>query len=153
MAMEYRLYGAADMTTEEIFSFMADAIDGSVSPEGFAQREGMTVTAYRVDSGEEASAAGLFGFPHHVTATFRFSNTAPSQVRERNTALMIEAVLRFFDRYPGDGVLLFNGEEVVLQRLAGDLALDRDWEDWTDVPGMSEVIAGREQRLLPQPLL
>jgi hypothetical protein len=153
MATEYRFYAAAEVTADEFADFLVDALGGSLTREGFVAREGLMVTAYRVVPGEEASAADLFGFTHRVTATFRFSNTAAPHVRDTNVVLMVQAVLRFLDRYPGSGVLLFNGEEVVLQRLDDTVELSSDWEEWTDVSQLSHLIGRYDRRPLPQPLL
>jgi hypothetical protein len=98
-------------------------------------------------------ATSVFGFPHRVTASFRLSNRVSEQVRELNVGLMMRAVLSFFDTYPGDGVLLFNGEEVVLQKLTGQVSVNSDWEDRTELAGLRMLRAGRDFRPLPQPLL
>jgi len=151
MALEYTFRGAADITTEEFLAFLAQTMNAPISHD-YVRGDGLQVTAYRVDPGEEAASVEEFGFPHRVTATFRFANLAPTQLRDQNTVLMIRTVLAFFDRYPGSGVLLFNGERVVLQKLDGDVELDSDWEDFS-LDGMAEVIAGLSQRPLPQPFL
>jgi len=160
MAVEYRLYSAADLSGDALASFMADALGGTViddSPDhgGLRRvvRDGLDVTAYRVIPGDEAYAAGVFNFPHRITAAFRFSNRASEQVRAVNVVLMVRAVLSLFDAYPGDGVLLFNGEEVVLQKLSGQVSLNSDWEEWADIPELRPLGEGRDIRPLPQPLL
>lgn len=153
MATEYVLYGSADLTPEEMRLFLAGVLGAAVAEDGMVHRPGLQVTAYRAEPGEEAYAASLFGFTHRVTATFRFSNRSTEEETEHNTALMAAAVLEFLDRYAGFGVLLFNGEEVVLQKLDGRLALNSDWEDWSASPEMNALIGEREFRALPQPLL
>jgi hypothetical protein len=56
--------------------------------------------------GDEATAPGLFGFPHRITVRFRFSS-GRRDLEGHNTALMVGAVLGLART---DGVLLFNGE-------------------------------------------
>ncbi|ROT34234.1 hypothetical protein EF879_05220 [Micromonospora sp. HM5-17] len=154
MAVEYRLYGAADLETDQLVSFLAAELGGTVGDDGRVRRDGLDVTPYRVETGDEAwVATSVFGFPHRVTASFRLSNRVSEQVRELNVGLMMRAVLSFFDTYPGDGVLLFNGEEVVLQKLTGQVSVNSDWEDWTELAGLRMLRAGRDFRPLPQPLL
>jgi hypothetical protein len=54
---------------------------------------------------------------------------------------------------PCHSVALFNGEEVVLQRLAGNTTLNSDWDEWAEVAGLRTLVESREFRPLPQPLL
>lgn len=152
MSLEYRFYGAADVTTAQLTAFLAAALDATAFGTDL-ERDGLTVTAYRVEPGEEASAAERFGFTHRVTASFRFSNLASEQLRDENTVLMARALVGFLDEHPGAGVLLFNGEEVVLQKLGDVVAFSSDWEDGATISGMAAVVAGRTVRELPQPLL
>lgn len=65
----------------------------------------------------------------------------------------MRAVLQVFDRYDGAGVLLFNGEEVVLQRLNGGVVVDSKWEDLADIPELAALVAALQVTPLPQPLL
>src|SRR5262249_46458937 len=134
-------------------AFMADAISGVVTAYGFVQGDGLQVTAYRVDAGEEASAARLFGFVHRVTATFRFANLGAEGRRELNEELMIASVVQFLETYPDSGVLLFNHEEVILQRLDAEIVLNSDWDGWADLPGLGRLTGRVQWRVLPQPLL
>jgi hypothetical protein len=153
VAVEYDFLGAAEMSTEDMLAFMADAVGGVVTDYGYVQGDGLQVTAYRVTSGDEASAALRFGFVHRVTATFRFANLASEEQNERNEELMITSVARFLETYPGAGVLLFNHEEVVLQRLDAGIVLNSDWEGWADLPGLDGLTRRLPSRALPQPLL
>lgn len=112
-------------------------------------RDGLWVTAHRVEPGEEATAPDLFGFPHRVTARFRFSSTQP-ELEEHNTALMVGAVLSLG---LADGVLLFNGEEAVVQTSGGEVTFAAGWEDWDDMPEVVALIREHRVRPLAQPLL
>ena len=151
MALEYDFYAAADITREEFLTFLAQTMSAPISHD-YVRGDGLQATAHRETPEEEASTVNEFGFPERISATFRFANLASEQLTDQNTVLMIRTVLAFFDRYPGSGVLLFNGERVVLQKLDGDVELDSDWEDFS-LDGMAEVIAGLSQRPLPQPFL
>ena len=153
MALEYTFYGAADATSEELRSLIAAAVGGSVTPDGTILREGMHVTAARVGSDDAHSTTRLFGFDHRVTAIFRFANLSTTGISEHNSVLMVAAVLAVFDTYPALGVLLFNGEEAVLQRFEDGVVFNCDWEDWSEVDEMAPLLAGHQVRPLPQPLL
>jgi hypothetical protein len=152
MATEYVFYGEADVPSSELQSFVAGAVNGSVT-EGTIIREGMNVMAYRVGPDEETSVKQAFGFEHRITVTFRFTNLSSAETRGHNIAVMVGAVLGILDGYPGRGVLLFNGEEVTLQRLANGVVFNEDWEDWEDYDEVSPLITERTVGPVAQPLL
>ncbi len=153
MATEYDLISEADLSHEEFFSFVRVAVDGVPRESNFMLAEGMGVYAYRVTPDEQRSAADLFGFTHRVTATFRFSNRASDEVLARAEVVMYRAVIEFFERFPGRGVLLYNGEEVTVQKLNEGIEINRDWEEWTENDSLQALINGYTFRTLPQPLL
>jgi contact-dependent growth inhibition (CDI) system CdiA-like toxin len=101
VALEYTFLGSADVSTQDMLAFMADAIGGVVTDGGFVQGNGLQVAAYRVAPGEEASASRLLGFTHRVTATFRFANLAAPELSNSNEELMMTSVVQFFETYPG----------------------------------------------------
>jgi hypothetical protein len=153
VSLFYTFYGEADVTTDEIRSVMAAAVGGTVGADGTIFRDGMNVTAFRVEPEDAHSTTGHFGFQHRVTAVFNFSNRASAETGDHNVALMVEAVLAFFDVYPGRGVLLFNGEEVVLQRLGDGVEFNSEWEDWSEVNEVAPLVARHSLHKLAQPLM
>ncbi|AVT36545.1 hypothetical protein C6W10_08720 [Plantactinospora sp. BB1] len=150
--MEYVLYASADLTTEKFSTFIANATGGEVLG-NFVRSDALDVTAREEDPDEVSPIAGILGFEHRVTATFRLSNRATEEARDEATRTMIRVVLAFFNDYPAYGVLLFNNERVILQRVDGPVVIDSSWEDWAEVPGMQHLVAGLERRHLAQPLL
>jgi hypothetical protein len=153
MATEYDFYGSADVSTDEIRDLVLGAVGGTVQPDGLVVTDGMSVNAFRVDSGDEMTATRRFGFEHTVTMIFRFYNNRPPEVTRQSMSLMVRAVLTCFDRLPGPGVLLYNGEEVTLQRLGGDVEFNSDWEVWSEIPDVAGIVARHVARPLAQPLL
>jgi hypothetical protein len=113
----------------------------------------MNVTAHRVDENEEDSTGQHFGFLERITATFNFDNLSSEDATEHNTVLMVVAVLAIFDRYPGRGVLLFNGERAVLGRLSDEVLFDGDWDDWLEMSEVLPLVAANETGKLLQPLI
>jgi hypothetical protein len=153
MALEYALNGEADLTTAQMLTFIAEATGGTIHGD-HVSRDGLDVTAYREDPGDEGPAGDLLGFTHRVTAIFRFSNQATQQERDHNVVTMIRAVLAFFDQYPGGGALLFNDARVIVLRVDGNPVFDADWDKWTaDLPELRNLVAAHPVRPLPQPLL
>jgi hypothetical protein len=152
MAIEYLLYSAASVSLEELQTFFAGAVGGDIGHGGTVFREGMYVTVFRVPEDERDSTIPQFGFEHLITATFHFSNLADQQTEARNTALMVAAVLAFFHRY-GHGVLLFNGERVVIQHLTEETVFSHEWDEWLEAQEVAPLIVGHRIDNLPQPLL
>ncbi|MFI7601396.1 SitI3 family protein [Actinoplanes sp. NPDC049681] len=150
--MEYTYYSAADLTTDELRTAVTAALDGSATPDGSIMREGLSASAYHIDPDGEATAPQRFGFVHRVTCLFRFSSTR-RELEEHNTALMVGAFLEIADRTGADSVLLFNGEEAVLQSRDGEVIFSADWEDWEILPELSALTSGRRVAQLAQPLL
>jgi hypothetical protein len=152
MALEYTCYSAADLPTEELRSLLAVAIGGVVTADGTVVREGLTAAAWREAPGEEASAPRLFGFVHRITVLFRLWNNMRPEVEEHNTALIVIAVLRILEQTGADSVLLFNGEEAVIQTIGGSAVFDADREEW-EFPEAAALLKGRRVERLSQPLL
>jgi hypothetical protein len=65
---------------------------------------------------------------------------------------MVRAILQLLDTYGGYGVLLFNDEEVVLQKLKGGVVVNSEWDELEELPELRELVKTRELRPLPQPL-
>jgi hypothetical protein len=148
VAIEYTYYGAADLDTDDLRSTVAATLGAAISPDGSMFREGLWVNAYRVEATDVATAPSLFGFQHRVTITFRFSSVRPD-LEEHNTALMVGAVLALSG---SDGVLLFNGEEAVMQAARGEVVFAAGWEDW-DEPEVAALVRNHRVASLAQPLL
>ena len=66
---------------------------------------------------------------------------------------MVASVLAYFERYGGREVLLFHGEEVVIQRLTDEVVFRSEWEEWFTIPEMAPLLAGHVVESLPQPFL
>jgi hypothetical protein len=148
VAIEYTYYGAADLDTDDLRSTVVAILGAALSPDGSMFRDGLWVNAYRVEADDVATAPGLFGFPHRVTITFRFSSVRPD-LEEHNTALMVGVVLALSG---ADGVLLFNGEEAVMQASGGEVTFAAGWEDW-DEPEVAALMRDHRVAPLAQPLL
>jgi hypothetical protein len=152
MALGYTYYSAADPDLRELRSVVAAAVGGTVTADETIVRDGLSIASWRVTPGDEAYAPQLFGFTHRLTVRFRLPSRW-RELEEHNTALMIAAVLTIVDRTGADSVLLFNGEEAILQSVDGEVIFAEDWEGWEEYPKAAAFKAGRRVARLPQPLL
>ncbi|UQU64318.1 SitI3 family protein [Couchioplanes caeruleus] len=153
MAVEYTWYGDTDIDTAALRYFVSSLVDGAQQPDGSVLRDGLSISARRVVEDEVNPDAVLFGFDQRFRATFRFANLADAATTEHNTALMVHVLIGFAQRYGGSGVLLFNGEEAVLQYGADGVVFASDWEDWADNVEVAPLLEQFASRVLPQPLL
>lgn len=149
MAVEFTWYGDADVDTPTLRSFLVAAVSGAQQPDGTVFRDGLQVFARHAPGDDVA----LFGFDQRFRATFRFANLADPATTERNTALMVHVLIAFAQSHGGNGVLLFNGEQAVLQYGADGVVFASDWEDWTENAEVAPLLTQFASRILPQPLL
>ena len=150
MALEYVLYGAADLTTSELRSLLHSAVGGTIAADGTIERDDLSIAGWRETPDEEADTEQPFGFRDRVTVFFRFDKRPEAQ--DHATAVMIHAVLSLLERTGGDSVLLFNGEDAVLRTVNGQAIFDADRDEW-DYPEAAALREGHRVARLPQPLL
>lgn len=153
MALEYDWYGDTDLDTATLRDFITTATGGEQHPDGTIFTPGMYVMARPVAGDEVDEAIRLFGFDDRFAATFRFSSTADEETTNRAAARMAHTVIDFAAAHGGHGVLLFNGETVVLRYGDGEVVLNAGWEDWSDNDQTAPLLDRFPSRVLPQPLL
>jgi len=153
MAIEYDWRGSADIDTSTLRDFIATAVGGAQQPDGTVFREGLQVFARGVSGDDVDSTTALFGFDERFAATFRFANLATAATTEHNTALMVHVLIVFAQSHGGKGVLLFNGEEAVLEYGDDGIVFASDWEDWSENSEVAPLLTQFASRVLPQPLL
>ena len=153
MALEFDWSGDAVLDTETLRAFIATATGGEPRPDGTVFLNGMYVMARAVSGDDVNPAIALFGFEERFTATFRFANRASAAATERNIAVMAHVVIAFAQSHGGSGVLLFNGEEAVLQYGADGIVFASQWHDWSENGRVAPLLDQFANRVLPQPLL
>jgi hypothetical protein len=153
VAIEYDWVGDADVDTETLRAFITSGTEGEQHPDGTVFLDGMYIMARAVTADDVNPDITLLGFDERFTATFRFANLADAATSEHNTALMVHVLIAFAQRYGGNGVLLYNGEEAVLQYGKDGIVFDAEWEDWTENREVAPLLNQFASRVLPQPLL
>jgi hypothetical protein len=152
MAIEFDLESDADITADHLHTFFVEAIEGDLGEDGTVFRPGMYVMSGRITEGADLTAE-LFGFEPLINATFRFANLSGHEERDHNTVVMVSAVLALAERYGGTGILLFNGEQAVLQWTPEGVVFDSEWEDWSELEAVRPLVSLHASRRLAQPLL
>ncbi len=90
-----------------------------------------------------------FGFRPTLRVWFRI---APKERRAEGRQATMRAALRLLDGSHQDAVLLFNGEDVVLQRIGEQLVLNEQFAGWGR-PVLDDAAVDYEVRDIPSPLL
>jgi hypothetical protein len=91
-----------------------------------------------------------FGFRPNLIVLFRFPS---NHDHDKFAQTMLQGALLLLD-HGRDGVLLFNGEIIALQRFGGKLVLNADHHLWDDDEWLkSGGAVAFERRPLPSPLL
>lgn len=157
MALEYTFESSPRVGADELFDFFKQATGAEVVHLGapFLRTAGMDVTPCAVDPDSPREREDFVpgaGFRCRVRAGFRMRNLASDYDRQEAYTAMLSSVLTFFLRHPGDGILLVNGERVVLSRYRDEVVFDT-WEGLDEEPAMVAVMAGYPRRQLAQPFL
>jgi hypothetical protein len=153
MAIEYSLSTDAHPSDDELHAFFAAVLDGAIGEGGTVFRDGMYVTVYGLADGEDDETSHHFGFDEQVSGTFHFSNLAGPETYRNNIARMVSSMLAFSANYPGNGVLLHNGELAVMQWSPTEVVFNSEWEPWSESAEVKALLTGHTVRSMAQPLL
>lgn len=110
---------------------------------------GVLVSSIRKGALGQSVIEEAFGFRPNISVFFRIS---PKEDYEKGRHTLLQATIELLRQVPGDAVLLFNGENIVLQRIGGQLVLNEEWGNWTPSQ-LADVTLPHELRNLPSPLL
>ena len=92
--------------------------------------KGIWVNAYTEDDADNQSLTKEeFGFIPSTIISFRINTDDTLEIGERT---LIRAVMTLLQQVTGNAILLFNYENLVLQRINNKLIFNKDmWEEWT----------------------
>ncbi|MFG1953049.1 SitI3 family protein [Micromonospora sp. NPDC048830] len=154
MADEFDFHASTTAHPEHLAQFLARALDAETVTPRFLRRDRMHVDLIRLeDPADQDPIAPLLGFTHRVTVTYRLLPSSDEGAYYADVRAMVDSVLGILDHFGGDGVLLFNGEHMLIEALNGYVVFDSEWDDFRDVPELAEVARRHELRRLAQPLL
>lgn len=151
MGLDYSLKLSTSRQPAELLRLMAERLDLKSWDESHLGGPALWIGATRIsDSGRSTIEEG-FHFSPDVSVLFRLDSN--SDEYEEGYRVMLRATMLLLE-HGQDGVLLFNGEHILLQRIAGQLVLNADSRNWTDGLRLeNEIRLPHEKRSLPSPLL
>ncbi|PTL85469.1 SitI3 family protein [Vitiosangium sp. GDMCC 1.1324] len=150
MAITYSLELATDMTSAQALRLIAEHFGFKWSDDNHLSGPSVSISAIEMTGSWREIMEEGFHFSPELSVGFRISNLGN---HEEGTRFMLRATMLLLDR-SRDGVLLCNGERIILQRLGGQLVLNEDEGCWTDGFRLeNEIQLPHEKRSLPSPLL
>jgi hypothetical protein len=154
MADEFDFHGSAAVEPQQLADFLMPLLGAEMADSRFLRRDRLHVSLLPMESTEEQDPiASLLGFTHRITVTFRFFPSEDQKLYHGNIRAMIEAVLAVLSHFGGDGVLMFNGEYMLIEGLDGSVTFDSEWDGLREVPELATIAHRYGLRRLPQPLL
>ena len=141
MALEYMLRTATNLEPERVLDFFASTLDLKKEPD---QISGSGLIIYASPESELGRSIinDEFHFTPDVRVTFRLDKFDDMEVGKIK---FLRGTLELLSRTPNNAVLLFNNEDVILQRVGGRLILNDKSSFWTP-EHLSEVRLPYEMR-------
>ncbi len=161
MALSYTLLITTELEPLQALNivFAGFNLEWASSPNAYLFGDGLLVGAYLEDDEDgQSTIKEAFGFIPTIGVWFRF--TSPEN-RDKATSTMFQVTMKLLSQeVSGDAVLLLNGEEIILQRIKGQLFLndesklfiDGNSQPWITL-FLSEITLPYQLRSLPSPLL
>lgn len=151
MALEYQFI----LSTESSIANLLEAVPQRFGLVWSADHKFLVGTGVQVSglacsrSWQETIEEG-FGFRPSAELFFRMASDA--EARRVGYRTMLKVVADFLQREPGQAVLLFNWETILLQRLDSELILNGDWQTWQN-ESLGLIAQPYKIQSLPSPLL
>ncbi len=151
MALEYQMYTGTDSSVSHLLEAIHDRTHLPWSRDHtFLDAAGVQVSALACGRSRRELFEESFGFRFDVGVYFRL--TGGQDERREGYRTMLTIVVGLLQQEPGQAVLLFNDEIILLQRFDGDLALNIDWQTWHK-QGLDLITLPYRMQSLPSPLL
>jgi hypothetical protein len=134
MALDYSLILEADLESQSALKLILPIFDFKQCEE---EKYLFGINNLLIGSCEESELSKSiieedFGFRPSFYVWFRIRSNDDEDRKGR--AMMTEIVLEVLHQIPGNAVLLFNGETMVLQRIAGEVTLTPIWHNLIPQP-------------------
>lgn len=152
MGLDYVLDASTDMKRAQALDLLAGCIPELQWSEehGSLYAPDIIITVLELSSEGDSIIEESFGFRPSLSVGFRYPS---NRDYENFVKTMLRGALPLLDQ-GRDGVLLFNGEIIVLQRMEGRLVFNADYRLYKDEHWLKDnVPVPFERRPLPSPLL
>lgn len=148
MALEFDLSISTQLEPAQVMQILSEQLDLDLDS-GQIRGDGVAIGAIaKTTLGQSVIEEG-FGFKPTMSVRFRI---ASRDNYEQGALTMLKAIIVLMSKLKGDSVLLFNGEEVVCQRIEGNFLINQDRSIWK-MSQISEITLPYELVSIPSPLL
>jgi hypothetical protein len=153
MSIEYELKLATKLNPETALRLIAQEYGFAFGEQGNLQGPGIVVGAIAIDEQSQSFMEEMFQFRPTVNIWFCPDPNGADYLESEQ--VIVGATSLLFNKESGDAVLLHNGENLLLQRRNGEVAIsDKWWSDWFSPCHLtSEIMFPYTVRNLPSPLL
>lgn len=124
MALSYNLEICTELTPSRTLEAVASTLGLTSDCDCSLRGAGVIASAAAEDEIDAALIYDSFGFRPTVNVRFRLLDKSSPLNGDES---VIKSVISILAATEGDAVLLFNSEEVILQRIGGRLTLNADW--------------------------
>lgn len=151
MALEYQLMFSTDSSVTSLLEAVPPRFGLVWSADHtFLAGTGVQVSSIASSRSRQGTIEEGFGFRPEAQLFFRMASDP--EARRVGYRTMIEVVVEVLRQESGQAVLLFNGEIILLQRLAEGLMLNGDWQPWQN-ESLDLITLPYRMQSLPSPLL
>jgi hypothetical protein len=145
VALDYSLDIATELEPIQALHIVSDGLGLEWRTDTLLEQPGVQVCAIKNSELGQSVIEEWFGFRPTISVLFRiFTN----EDYEGGKHTLQQATMELLRQVPGDAVLLFNGETIVLQRIGGQLVLNQGWGNW-NASEMAAMTLPYELRKLP----
>ncbi len=128
MSLEYDLRIATNLQPKQTLELLAKQLNFEWEKTQTLYSPGIVISAIAENEKRQTLMQSLFGFTPTVNIWFWLDS---NQDYEQGKHSLLLATTTLLNSLPGDAVLLFNGESIVLEKIAGALIFNKDLATWS----------------------
>lgn len=148
MALEFDLSISTQLHPAQVLQILSEQLDLEFDS-GQLRGYGVVIGARAKTALGQSVIEDRFGFKPTISVRFRI---ASRDNYAQGAQTMLEAIIVLMSQLKEDSVLLFNGEEVVCQRIDSQLLINQDRSIWT-IGQISQIKLPYQLASIPSPLL
>ncbi|MCT7952665.1 SitI3 family protein [Ancylothrix sp. C2] len=149
MSLDYDLRIATNLQPKQTLELLAKQLNFEWEKNQTLYSPGIVISAIAENENRQTFMQSLFGFTPTVNIWFWLDS---NQDYEQGKHSLLLATTTLLNSLPGDAVLLFNGESIVLEKIAGALIFNKDLATWSETQ-LAEIQQPFYIESLPSPLL
>lgn len=149
MSLEYDLRIATNLQPNQTLELLAKQLNFEWEKNQTLYSPGIVISAIAENENRQTFMQSLFGFTPTVNIWFWLDS---NQDYEQGKHSLLLATTTLLNNLSGDAVLLFNGESIVLEKIAGALIFNKDLATWSETQ-LAELKQPFYIESLPSPLL